>query len=45
MLSEYANVPVDKIQNLIGVLTNTSGPASGSIMKWWHCYGRSLCCK
>ncbi len=34
MLSEYANVPVDKIQNLIGILTNTSGPASGSIMKW-----------
>lgn len=34
ILSEYGNVPVDKIQEIIGILTNTRGPSSGSIMKW-----------
>lgn len=34
MLSEYGNVPVDKIKELIGILTNTDGPASGSISEW-----------
>ncbi len=34
ILSEYGNVPVDKIQEIIGILTNTEGPCSGSIMKW-----------
>lgn len=34
ILGEYANVPVDKIQRIIGIITNTDGPSSGSIMKW-----------
>ncbi len=34
MLSEYGNVPVDKIKELIGILTNTIGPSSGSISEW-----------
>lgn len=34
ILSEYGNVPVDKIQNIIGLLTNSEGPVGGSIMKW-----------
>lgn len=34
ILSEYGNVPVDKIQNIIGILTNSNGPVGGSIMNW-----------
>lgn len=34
ILSEYGNVPVDKIKEIIGILTNTEGPCSGSIMNW-----------
>ena len=34
MLSEYGNVPVDKIKEIIGVLTNSIGPSEGSIMDW-----------
>lgn len=34
ILSEYGNVPVDKIQEILGILTNTEGPCSGSIMDW-----------
>ena len=34
MLSEYCNVPVNKIKDLTGVLTNTDGPASGSVSEW-----------
>ena len=34
ILSEYGNVTVDKIKDIIGILTNSDGPASGSIMYW-----------
>lgn len=34
ILSDYGNIAVDKIQEIIGVLTNTDGPVGGSIMKW-----------
>lgn len=34
LLTEYGNVPVDKTQMLLGILTNSNGPSSGSIMKW-----------
>lgn len=34
ILSDYGNVAVDKIQEIIGILTNTEGPVGGSIMKW-----------
>lgn len=34
ILSEYGNVAVDKIQDIIGILTNSKGPVGGSIMKW-----------
>lgn len=34
ILSDYGNVAVDKIQDIIGILTNTEGPVGGSIMNW-----------
>lgn len=34
VFSEYGNIPVDKIKDIIGILTNTEGPSEGSIMNW-----------
>lgn len=34
ILSEYGNISVDKVQEIIGLITNSKGPSSGSIMNW-----------
>lgn len=34
IFSEHGNIPVDKIKEIIGILTNTEGPSEGSIMNW-----------
>lgn len=34
ILSEFGNMPVDKIRQVLGILTNSNGPSTGSIMNW-----------
>ncbi len=34
IFSEHGNIPVDKIKEIIGILTNSEGPSEGSIMNW-----------
>jgi hypothetical protein len=39
ILGDYGNIAVDKIQEIIGFLTNSKGPVGGTIMKWKkECY-------
>lgn len=34
ILSEFGNMTVDKIRQVLGILTNSDGPSNGSIMNW-----------
>lgn len=34
IFSEHGNISVDKVKEIIGILTNSEGPSEGSIMNW-----------